>query len=59
VSGSGRGISCSPIPRGAVAIAAGQVVEVVAEARRIVAADAGFMEQIRTEDAADVRGDER
>jgi 4-hydroxy-4-methyl-2-oxoglutarate aldolase len=44
---------------GAVAIPAGQVVEVVAEARRIVAADAGFMEGIRTEDPADLRGDER
>ena len=44
---------------GAVAIPAGQVDEVIAEARRIVAADAGFMEQIRTEDPADVRGDER
>jgi 4-hydroxy-4-methyl-2-oxoglutarate aldolase len=43
---------------GAVAIPAGQVVEVMAEARRIVAADAGFMEQIRTEDPADVRDDE-
>jgi 4-hydroxy-4-methyl-2-oxoglutarate aldolase len=44
---------------GAVAIPAGQVVDVVAEARRIVAADEGFIEQIRTEDPADVRGDER
>lgn len=44
---------------GAVAIPAGQVVEVIAEARRVVAADAGFMEEIRTEDPADVGGDER
>lgn len=44
---------------GAVAIPAGQVDEVIAEAQRIVAADAGFMEQIRTEDPADLRGDER
>jgi regulator of RNase E activity RraA len=44
---------------GAVAVPATQIAEVVAEARRIVADDAGFMEQIRTEDPADVRGDER
>jgi regulator of RNase E activity RraA len=43
---------------GAVAIPGGQVDEVIAEAQRIVAADAGFMEQIRTEDPADFRGDE-
>jgi regulator of RNase E activity RraA len=44
---------------GAVAVPATQIAEVVAEARRIVADDAGLMEQIRTEDPGDVRGGER
>lgn len=44
---------------GAVVIPAGQVVEVVAEAPRIVAADAASWSRSAREDATDVRGDER
>ena len=44
---------------GAVVIPAGQVHEVVAEARRIVASDARVMAEMRTEDPADVRDRER
>lgn len=44
---------------GAVAIPRAQVTDVVAEARRIVAADAGFIESIRTEDPSELAGDER
>lgn len=44
---------------GTVVVPSTQIDDVVAEARRIVDADAGFMATIRDEDPADVRGDER
>lgn len=44
---------------GAVAIPAAQITSVIAEARRIVQDDAGFIESIRNEDPTDLVDDER